>query len=118
MPYKDENVRKRKHKEYSREHYLRNKERLLIANTAYKKRRWQEWKDYKSTLACTKCGFSHLAALDFHHVDPNEKEYNINRLISNGQFKKAEEELKKCIVLCANCHRIHHYEEKSATLTT
>jgi hypothetical protein len=116
MPYKDASVRKSKHKEYSREHYLRNKERLLVANAAYKKRRWQEWKDYKATLACKKCGFSHVAALDFHHEDPSTKEYDINRLISNGQFKKAEEELKKCIVLCANCHRIHHYEEKNPAL--
>jgi hypothetical protein len=112
MPYKDENVRKRKHKEYSRKHYLANKERLLIANAKYKHKKWQEWKEYKSTLSCTKCGFAHIAALDFHHEDPSTKEYDVNRLISNGQFKKAEEELKKCIVLCANCHRIHHYEEK------
>lgn len=121
MPYKDPAVKKSKHKEYSREHYLRNKDRLLVANANYKRRRRQEWQEYKSSLSCTKCGFSHVAALDFHHEDPSEKEYDVNRLISNGQFKKAEEELKKCIVLCANCHRIHHYEEKllhSNELTT
>lgn len=121
MPYKDPAVKKAKHQEYSRKHYLANKERLLVANTKYKQKRWQEWKEFKSGLSCTKCGFSHLAALDFHHVDPTEKEYNINRLISNGQFKRAEEELKKCVVLCANCHRIHHYEENlihSQKLTT
>lgn len=121
MPYKDESVRKSKHKTYSHEHYLRNKDRLLIANANYKRRRRQEWQEYKAGLSCSKCGFSHVAALDFHHEDPSEKEYDVNRLISNGQFKKAEEELKKCIVLCANCHRIHHYEEKllhSRELTT
>lgn len=115
MPYKDPAVKKAKHKEYSHEHYLRNKERLLVANTAYKRKKWQEWKDYKSGLNCVKCGFGHIAALDFHHVDPTEKEYDVNRLISNGQFKKAEEELRKCVVLCANCHRVHHYEERQAT---
>ena len=112
MPYKDESVRKKKAAEYSREHYLRNKEKQIAANSEYKKKRRKEWNAFKCTLKCTKCGFSHPAALDFHHEDPSEKEYNINRLISNGQFKKAEAELEKCIVLCANCHRIHHYEEK------
>ena len=112
MPYKDPQVRKEKNKAYSRKNYLKNKDRLLINNAKYKARKWQEWREYKSTLACAKCGFSHIAALDFHHENPEEKEYDVNRLISNGQFKKAYEELKKCIVLCANCHRTHHYEEK------
>jgi hypothetical protein len=115
MPYKDESVRKSKHKEYSREHYLRNKDRLIIANTKYKQKKWQEWKDYKSALSCKKCGFSHIAALDFHHEDPTTKEYDVNRLISNGQFKKAGEEIKKCIVLCANCHRVWHFMEREGS---
>jgi hypothetical protein len=116
MPYKDASVRKSKHKEYSRKHYLANKERLITANAKYKQKKWQEWKEYKAKLSCTKCGFAHLAALDFHHEDPSEKEYDVNRLISNGQFKKAYEEIEKCIVLCANCHRIHHYNEKNPAL--
>jgi hypothetical protein len=111
MPYKDESVRKSKHKVYSREHYLKNKEKQIKANSEYKKKRRLEWNTFKRTLKCTKCGFDHPAALDFHHENPSEKEYNVNRLVSNGQFKKAEEEIKKCIVLCANCHRIHHFEE-------
>jgi len=112
MPYKDESVRKSKHKVYSHEHYLKNKDKQIKANSEYKKKRRQEWHAFKCTLKCTKCGFSHPAAMDFHHEDPNLKEGNIHRYIANGQFKKAEEELKKCIVLCANCHRIHHYEER------
>ena len=116
MPYKDPEERKRKHKEYSRKYYEANKEKVKATsklNRAVGKARWTL---YKSSLKCAKCGFSHIAALDFHHMDPNEKEHNVNRLISNKSFVKAYEEIKKCIVLCANCHRIHHYEEKNPAL--
>lgn len=113
MPYKDPAVRKAKGKEYSRKNYLGKYAERREKINARRKELNQEWKKYKATLKCIKCGFSHIAALDFHHVDPKEKEYDVNRLISNGQFKKAEEELKKCVVLCANCHRIHHYEQKN-----
>jgi endonuclease I len=116
MPYKDLEKRKAYHKERSRKHYEANREEIINKAQAKKKEFREQWNAFKRTLKCTKCGFSHPAALDFHHVDPAEKEGNIHRLLSNGQFKKLEEELEKCIVLCANCHRIHHYEEKSVTI--
>jgi hypothetical protein len=112
MPYKDLEVRKEKHAGYSRDHYLRNKDKQIAANSEYKKKRRKEWANYKTTLNCSKCGFSHPAALDFHHEDPDKKDGTINRIISNGQFAKAYEEIKKCVVLCANCHRIYHHEEQ------
>jgi len=116
MPYKDESVRKAKHAQYSRKHYLANQAKIIAANEVRKKEGKEEWQAFKRTLKCTKCGFNHIAALDFHHEDPSTKEHNVNRLVSNKLFKKAYEEIKKCIVLCANCHRIHHYEENSVKI--
>jgi len=112
MPYKDESVRKSKHKEYSRKNYEVHYEKRRAELSARRRELKQEWVTYKATLKCAHCGFNHIAALDFHHEDPSEKEYSVNRLVSNGQYKKAYEEIKKCIVLCANCHRIHHHSEK------
>ena len=112
MPYKDESVRKKKHKEYSRKHYEVNYAKRREELTARRQELKAEWLKFKATLKCTKCGFDHIAALDFHHIDPNEKEHNVNRLVSNKSFVKAYEEIKKCIVLCANCHRKHHHAEK------
>ena len=112
MPYKDPEVRKRKNKEYSRKDYLGNYAKRRESLNARRRELKKEWDSFKATLKCAKCGFTHQAALDFHHEDPTEKEYNVNRLISDGRFKKAYEEIEKCIVLCANCHRIHHYKEK------
>jgi hypothetical protein len=113
MPYKDESVRKNKHKEYSRNHYNKNREAVIKQTKDAKAAARKEWYAFKATLKCTQCGFFHIAALDFHHEDPNTKEGNVHDYISNGQFAKAYEEIKKCIVLCANCHRIHHHNEKT-----
>jgi len=56
---------------------------------------------------CIKCGYKKsIAGLDFHHVS-GEKESNIAKLMSKP-IKEIEKELKKCILLCANCHRIEH----------
>jgi hypothetical protein len=112
MPYKDENVRKAYHQLRSREHYLRNKERIIKETAEKKKQFKEEWWAFKSTLKCTICAENHPAALDFHHTNPALKDGNIHRFVSSGQFKKVREEIKKCIVLCANCHRKHHHHEE------
>jgi hypothetical protein len=116
MPYKDLEVRKAKHAEYSAAYYAKNKEKvkaLSKTNRAVGKARWDA---FKSTLKCAKCGFNHPAALDFHHEDPSQKENLVSTLSKNGCFAAAMEEVQKCIVLCANCHRIHHYEENTVKI--
>jgi hypothetical protein len=116
MPYKDESIRKAYHKERSHEYYLKNKDKVVARSKVTRALSKARWSAFKCTLKCTKCGFDHPAALDFHHVDPSEKENLVSKLVSNGCFAAAMEEVQKCIVLCANCHRIHHYEENSAKI--
>ena len=58
------------------------------------------------------CGASHPAIIDFHHIDradPNKQK--VHKLVCSGRFAAAYREIEKCMVLCANCHRILHYEE-------
>jgi len=112
MPYKDLEVRKKKHKEYSREHYLKNQEETKQRTKENKKKSRLDWAAFKATLKCTRCEENHPAALDFHHKDPATKNHAVSWYIKNSQFTRAIEEAVKCIVLCANCHRKHHYEEK------
>ena len=112
MSLKDVTAKKEYHKIQSRKHYEKYKDKIIEANKRNRLMHRKTWDEYKATLFCTKCGFSHVAALDFHHEDPSKKEYNIHKLVGNGRFTKAYEEIKKCIVLCANCHRIHHWDEK------
>lgn len=62
---------------------------------------------YKGTINCSHCQLTvNPVALDFHHVDPSSKKFNISsrRTLTNTVKK----ELDKCIVLCANCHSIEH----------
>lgn len=66
---------------------------------------------------CSICGYSKcLAALQFHHLNPKNKKFGINEALkSNIKVSKEEilEEIKKCILLCANCHfEIHCPDEK------
>lgn len=61
---------------------------------------------------CLRCPETHPACLDFHHRDPSTKR-RIQRLIQEGRSNGLVLELQKCDLICSNCHRKHHYEEKS-----
>ena len=64
---------------------------------------------------CQKCGYNkNLAALDFHHQDPSQKEFTWNS-VSVKPWDKIIEEMKKCVLLCANCHREEHHPETTIT---
>lgn len=82
-------------------------------NEKDRKRRMKEWFDaYKASLKCEACGFAHPAALDFHHKT-GPKEFSIGlRSHSGWSIDRVKKEIEKCVVLCANCHRIHHWNER------
>jgi len=112
MPIKDLVKRKEKQREYSKKYYEANKADLIARSAKTKKRLREEFNAFKSRLTCVKCGESHPATLDFHHVikDPNNPK--ISELTRKGSYSLAIEEImNKCIVLCSNCHRKHHSEE-------
>lgn len=60
---------------------------------------------------CSKCGYNkNYAALQFHHLNPIEKEHNLDaRKLSNSTWEWCINEAKKCILLCANCHFEEHH---------
>ncbi len=60
---------------------------------------------------CSECGYIGCAAVyDFHHVNPEDKEFSIGSR-SHKNFESIKEELDKCVLLCSNCHRTLHYYE-------
>jgi transposase-like protein len=53
---------------------------------------------------CSICGYDrHVAALEFHHLDPNEKEFTLARRGAHS-IEKLRAEVSKCVLLCSNCH--------------
>lgn len=95
----------------SKQHYIKNKESYK-QRSAKSRKIISEWlSEYKSNLSCSTCGESHIACLDFHHKDPSHKEIAISSAV-NYSIQRIKYELEKCIVLCSNCHRKHHYNER------
>lgn len=100
-----------KRAEYQHQWYMKNREARLAANKKTRDAFYQWFRDFKKTLKCQKCGMTHPATLDFHHRDGATKEAEINRMVASKLSKqKIMDEIAKCDVLCANCHRILHYE--------
>jgi hypothetical protein len=92
-------------------HRKTNPERYRNLRRNYRKGRSLFINEIKQDLKCIKCGESHPATLDFHHNDPTTKEKSISSMKDHTKAKILEE-IKKCDILCSNCHRIHHYEER------
>jgi len=62
---------------------------------------------------CVECGYDKcIAALEFHHLDPEKKEFNLGVRGLTRSWKKIKNELNKCVLLCANCHREIEYGNK------
>lgn len=123
MPYKDQEQKKQYQREWLREHRqkpevkerMRQNKRAWIqrnkSKRAEQRLKIQRWIDeYKHAHPCS-CGEDHPACLDFHHLDPAHKRIEMGR--ANIQsFKAVQEEIKKCVVMCANCHRKLHWRKR------
>lgn len=82
---------------------------------AIKKRR--EWLDTYKNKPCNRCGNKFPSyVMDFHHVNPDTKRFNLSAGIFRHSRESILEELKKCILLCANCHRIIEYKLRERSL--
>ena len=64
---------------------------------------------------CEKCGFDDcVTCFDFHHKRKKEKKFTIGSKFGDLAWKKIKQEVEKCKLLCANCHRkIHHNDYRA-----
>lgn len=65
--------------------------------------------EQKAAVGCIDCGFKDSRALDFDHIDPSTKSFN---LCTARTIEGAIKEMAKCEVRCANCHRIKTHERR------
>jgi hypothetical protein len=97
--------------------YNKNKEKWNKTHSKTTQWKKDQIKKYKEECGgCSKCGEKKYYLLDFHHIDPTTKSFQISQGESKG-WEKIKQEIEKCIVLCANCHREFHFLEKINLLT-
>jgi hypothetical protein len=112
MPYKDPLKKKEKQRGYAKKHYENNTDKVKAATKKRHRGLKDEWRKFKATLSCLECGVNHPAVLDFHHIDPEMKTASVHALAQAKSYLAAMEEVQQCVVLCANCHRVYHYNER------
>lgn len=76
----------------------------------------RDWvKRFKSERKCARCKVGDWRVLEFHHRDRKHKEFGIAvGLYNHFGLERLKKEISKCVILCANCHRILHSEENGA----
>ena len=95
-----------KNSEYFKKWYDSNKEVQYQRIKDRKEKIKQEVRDFKESKPCADCGVSyHHFIMDFDHRDGDEKEYSISSIINSGSRNKIWNEIEKCDLVCANCHR-------------
>ena len=58
---------------------------------------------------CAECDYDYyVGALEFHHLDPNEKDFSISHVKLTAFDDRIKKELDKCIILCSRCHKEEH----------
>jgi hypothetical protein len=98
-------------KGFTRSHYRNNKRQYLDRNVrSYMKRR--ELVRQMKSRACADCGVQYpFYVMDFDHREGEIKEYELNR-IDRMTIQAILREIKKCDVVCANCHRVRTYQRR------
>ncbi|MDD2689567.1 MAG: hypothetical protein PHT41_05420 [Candidatus Omnitrophica bacterium] len=65
---------------------------------------------------CDVCGYNQcIDALEFHHNNSSHKDFSISEKGYTRSWSKVKEELDKCTLLCANCHREVHAQASAAS---
>ncbi len=116
MPYKDKDKAKEYHREYNKGWYQGHKE-VVIDRKKQRQLEIRDWfRRYKSSLCCMDCGISHPAVLQFHHRSRADKNFTIADVVRRADsVKQIMNEIKKCDVLCVNCHAKRHWRETHET---
>ena len=118
MPYKDKAKKRAKDSLYKKSYYQTHKESIQARVARNKRLAREKWIEFKAQQLCHHCGASHPAIIDFHHVVRDGTQESVNRMAADNRWAAIYEEVKKCIPLCSNCHRILHWTESRGRMIT
>lgn len=111
------NIKRPLYNDYYVDYRKKNKAKIAVKTRKHyinNNLNWIELIATEKDLVCEKCGYDKTwAGLDFHHKDPREKETTVHQLMKSSvpteeKWEKMKQELAKCVVLCATCHREEH----------
>ena len=92
---------------YGKEHYAKNRQRYINQAQEVKRRLARERTlyliEFFKTHPCIGCGESDPVVLEFDHLD--DKSFNVGQALHNRNWQSILDEIAKCEVVCANCHR-------------
>jgi protein-arginine kinase activator protein McsA len=100
-------------KKYDKIFYQINKPRITLRNRQWDFRIREKIKNYLTIHPCVDCGIKDIRVLEFDHVT-GIKLFNISSAVGAGcSWKKIKNEISKCEVRCANCHRIKTVDRRN-----
>ena len=91
------------------------KKKQIEAVARFRKNRKKTLLEHAGGMKCCRCGYDKDIpdVYEFHHTDPSQKDPSWAKMIANNhRIENMKQEVDKCIVLCANCHRETHWELK------
>lgn len=115
-----------KQREYLRDYYKKNKAKFIERYHADKPRHYERSRtrylkirqyilDVKSATPCSDCNVAYPACvMDFDHL--RDKSFNVSNLRYWSSLDRVKDEIAKCDVVCANCHRLRTQRRKEESL--
>tara|TARA_R110000737_G_scaffold306758_1_gene314487 strand:+ start:298 stop:678 length:381 start_codon:yes stop_codon:yes gene_type:complete len=102
--------------------YYKNKYKSTnkLKKKVFEKRNKDFIQRVKKISKCCKCGLNNKPyLLEFHHLDPSTKYKNVTDLQFNAYgIKRIKEEIRKCVMVCRNCHMEYHHLERQKMVRT
>jgi hypothetical protein len=93
--------------EYGREHYEAHRQRYIDQAAVSKRKlmlaRTKFLIKFFETNPCADCGEADPIVLEFDHL--RDKSFDIGPALSRRSWQSILAEMRKCEVVCANCHR-------------
>jgi hypothetical protein len=110
--YKDRAVYNKRMAEYMRSYRKRNRHKCTMQRRARVNKR-REFIGRLKDNPCTDCGIKYKPwQMDFDHIDPRQKVFNIGTNVL-GSLLSIKNEIEKCELVCANCHRQRTHEREA-----